>query len=84
MASPSIPFVPILDVRPALEHAFGVADEACYLVAPPPNGSVSFPNPFAGGLTFAFHLLKNFSLMLPFSPYVAAFPLSRPTGTHVV
>lgn len=55
MATPGTPFVPILDVRAALEHAFIVADEACYLVAPHPNGPVS---PHIYGFTFQLPNIK--------------------------
>lgn len=41
LAVPSVPFVPVLDIRPAVQHAFEVADEACYIVPPPSNGIVS-------------------------------------------
>jgi len=32
------PFVPLPDVRPGLQHAMAVADEACHLCAPRPDG----------------------------------------------
>ncbi|KAF8329067.1 uncharacterized protein EI90DRAFT_3063099 [Cantharellus anzutake] len=37
MISSSTPFVPVLNFRPAFEHAFAIANEACYIAQPPPN-----------------------------------------------
>lgn len=80
LATSSTPLIPILDVRPGLEHAFSVADEACYLVTPPPNGSVS---PY---LSFELHDRLCFLLFIPY-PNETSFlnPSShatRQTGTR--
>jgi len=38
LSASSSPFVPIFDVRPGLQHAISVADEACYICEPRQNG----------------------------------------------
>jgi len=38
LSTSTTPLVPILDPRPAVSHALAVADEACYLSPPSPNG----------------------------------------------
>ncbi|KAF9520865.1 hypothetical protein BS47DRAFT_1286636 [Hydnum rufescens UP504] len=48
LSASSSPFVPVIDVRPGLQHAISVADEACHICEPRQNGPVSWYTRRAG------------------------------------